>query len=31
LFNLSKVYYTGEKKLNDPETEYTRYMKIGRK
>ena len=31
LFNLSKVYYTGEKTLNDPETEYTRYMKIGRK
>lgn len=31
LFNLSKVYYTGEKILNDPETEYTRYMKIGRK
>lgn len=31
LFSLSKVYYTGEKKLNDPETEYTRYMKIGRK
>lgn len=31
LFNLSKVYYTGEKQLNDPETEYTRFMKIGRK
>lgn len=31
LFGLSKVYYTGEKKLNDPKTEYTRYMKIGRK
>ena len=31
LFGLSKVYYTGEKKLNDPETEYTRFMKIGRK
>jgi hypothetical protein len=31
LFSLSKVYYTGEKELNDPETEYTRYMKIGRK
>lgn len=31
LFNLSNVYYTGEKTLVDPETEYTRYMKIGRK
>jgi hypothetical protein len=31
LFNLSKVYYTGEKTLNVPETEYARYMKIGRK
>jgi hypothetical protein len=28
-FPLSKVIYTGELKLADPETEYTRYMVIG--
>jgi hypothetical protein len=31
LFSLSKVYYTDAKQLSDPETNYTRYMKIGRK
>lgn len=31
LFPLKKTYYLGEKELKDPETEYTRYMKIGRK
>lgn len=29
-FPLKKVYYSGEKQLNDPETEYSRYMVIGR-
>lgn len=29
-FPLNKTYYTGEKELADPETEYTRYMIIGR-
>ena len=30
-FPLSKVYYTGDKYLEDPEINYMRYMKIGRK
>jgi len=30
-FPLSKVYYTGDKYLEDPEINYVRYMKIGRK
>lgn len=30
LFPLEKTYYTGEKELTDPETDYTRFMKIGR-
>ena len=30
-FPLSKVYYTGDKYLEDPEINYARYMKIGRK
>jgi len=30
LFPLGKTYYTGERELADPETDYTRYMKIGR-
>jgi hypothetical protein len=30
-FPLSKVYYTGDKYLKDPEISYIRYMKIGRK
>lgn len=30
LFPLEKTYYTGEKELADPETDYTRFMKIGR-
>ncbi len=30
-FPLSKVYYTGDKYLEDPEINYTRFMKIGRK
>ena len=29
-FPLEKVYYTGEKHLEDPEVNYVRYMKIGR-
>jgi hypothetical protein len=29
-FPLEKVYYTGEKQLEDPEINYTRFMKIGR-
>lgn len=29
-FPLDKVYYTGEKQLEDPEINYTRFMKIGR-
>ena len=29
-FPLEKVYYTGEKQLEDPEVNYTRFMKIGR-
>lgn len=29
-YPLGKTYYTGEKELIDPETEYTRYMIIGR-
>jgi hypothetical protein len=29
-FPLEKVYYTGKKKLEDPEVNYVRYMKIGR-
>lgn len=29
-YPLNKTYYTGEKELIDPETEYTRYMIIGR-
>jgi hypothetical protein len=28
-YSLSKIIYTGELKLQDPETEYTRYMVIG--
>lgn len=31
MFPMSKVNYLGKKELVDPETEYTRYMKIGRK
>ena len=31
MFPMSKVNYLGKKELEDPETEYTRYMKIGRK
>lgn len=30
LFPLEKTYYTGEKELTDPETDYARFMKIGR-
>ena len=30
LFPLEKTYYTGKKELIDPETDYTRFMKIGR-
>ena len=30
LFPLEKTYYTGKKELTDPETDYTRFMKIGR-
>jgi hypothetical protein len=30
LFSLNKTYYTGEKTLTDPTTEYDRYMIIGR-
>jgi hypothetical protein len=30
-FPLSKVYYVGDKYLEDPEVNYTRFMKIGRK
>jgi hypothetical protein len=30
-FPLEKVYYTGKKQLEDPEINYTRFMKIGRK
>jgi hypothetical protein len=30
LFPLGKTYYTGERELADPETDYTRFMKIGR-
>jgi len=30
LFPLSKTYYSGQKELTDPETDYTRYMIIGR-
>ena len=30
LFSLNKIYYAGEKHLTDPETDYTRYMIIGR-
>ena len=30
-FPLSQVLYHGKMKLRDPETEYTRYMVIGRK
>ena len=30
LFPLSKTYYTGQKELTDPETDYTRFMIIGR-
>ena len=30
LFPLSKTYYSGEKQLTDPTTEYDRYMIIGR-
>jgi hypothetical protein len=29
-FPLEKVYYTGEKQLEDPEVNYVRFMKIGR-
>jgi hypothetical protein len=29
-FPLQTVYYTGEKQLEDPEVNYTRFMKIGR-
>ena len=29
-FPLEKVYYTGEKHLEDPEVNYVRFMKIGR-
>ena len=31
MFPMSKTEYLGKKELCDPETEYTRYMKIGRK
>ena len=31
MFPMSKTEYLGKKELSDPETEYTRYMKIGRK
>jgi hypothetical protein len=31
MFPLSKIEYTGKKELNDPETDYTRYMMIGKK
>jgi hypothetical protein len=31
MFPMSKVNYLGKKELKDPETKYTRYMKIGRK
>lgn len=31
MFPMSKVNYLGRKELTDPQTEYTRYMKIGRK
>ena len=31
MFPLSKTNYLGKMELHDPETEYTRYMKIGRK
>ena len=30
LFPLEKTYYIGKKELIDPETDYTRFMKIGR-
>lgn len=30
LFPLNKTYYSGQKELTDPETDYTRYMIIGR-
>ncbi len=31
MFPLSKVEYVGKKELSDPETDYTRYMMIGKK
>lgn len=31
IHTLSKVYYTGDKYLEDPEINYVRYVKIGRK
>lgn len=31
MFPMSKTEYLGKKELKDPETEYTRYMKIGKK
>lgn len=31
MFPLSKVEYIGKKELSDPETDYTRYMMIGKK
>ncbi|NDB85800.1 MAG: hypothetical protein EB127_24325 [Alphaproteobacteria bacterium] len=31
MFPMSKTEYLGKKELSDPETEYTRYMKIGKK
>ena len=31
MFPMTKTYYTGKKELTDPETDYSRYMKIGLK
>ena len=29
MFPMSKTYYLGKRDFTDPETRYTRYMKIG--